>query len=203
MDKRLQDILNGQEQNYLFPFYWQHGDHHHRIPEQIQQIYDSGCRALCVESRPHPDFVGETWWRDMDVILAEAEKRGMKVWLLDDDKFPTGHAAGKIASEHPELGQWELIERHIDVVGPAPDSSIIIQTEDAENRFLGAYAYRRNADTLETCAYEPLNLSDKVNGNYITWDIPEGVWRVFTYYQSRTGGKRTTLTSSTPPRFGF
>ena len=97
MDKKLKDVINGDENNYLLPFYWQHGDHTHLIPKQIQRIYDSGCRAFCVESRPHPDFVGETWWRDMDVIFAEAQKRDMKVWLLDDDKFPTGHAAGMIA----------------------------------------------------------------------------------------------------------
>jgi len=130
MDRRLYDILNGREENYLFPFYWQRGDHTEKIPEQIQRIYDSGCRAFCVESRPHPDFVGESWWRDMDIILAEAEKRGMKVWLLDDDKFPTGHAAGMIAKKHPELRQWELIERHVDVVGPASDVSIIFDGED-------------------------------------------------------------------------
>ena len=108
MDERLNDILTGKGENYLLPFYWQHGDHTQLIPEQIQRIYDSGCRAICVESRPHPDFVGETWWRDMDVILAEAEKRGMKVWLLDDDKFPTGHAAGMIEKKYPHLRQWEL-----------------------------------------------------------------------------------------------
>ena len=69
----------------------------------------------------------------MDIILAEAEKRGMKVWLLDDDKFPTGHAAGWIAKRYPELRQWELVERHIDVVGPASDVSIIFDREDEAN----------------------------------------------------------------------
>ena len=189
MDKRLSDILNGKEDNYLYPFYWQRGDHTEKIPEQIQLIYDSGCRAFCVESRPHPDFVGEGWWRDMDIILAEAEKRGMKVWLLDDDKFPTGHAAGWIAKKYPELRQWELIERHIDVVGPASDVSIIFDREDEANIFIGAYAYKRNADYLETCAYDGICVSDRIKGNYLNWDIPEGVWRVFFYYKSRRGGR--------------
>ena len=35
MDKRLDDVLNGREGNYLFPFYWQRGDHRDRIPAQI------------------------------------------------------------------------------------------------------------------------------------------------------------------------
>ena len=59
MDTRLSDVLNGREDNYLFPFYWQRGDHRDRIPAQIARIFESGCRALCVESRPHPDFCGD------------------------------------------------------------------------------------------------------------------------------------------------
>lgn len=189
MDSRFYDILNGKEDNYLYPFYWQRGDHTAKIPEQIELIYASGCRAFCVESRPHPDFVGEGWWRDMDIILAEAEKRGMKVWLLDDDKFPTGHAAGWIAKKYPELRQWELIERHVDVVGPVADVSVIFEKENAENIFIGAYAYKRNADYLETCAYDGICVTDKIRGNYLHWDVPEGVWRVFFYYKSRKGGR--------------
>ncbi|MBO7659907.1 MAG: hypothetical protein J6T65_11460, partial [Clostridia bacterium] len=79
MNERLSDVLNGREDTYLLPFYWLHGDHHDTIPEEEERIYRSGCRAFCVESRTHRDFCGEGWWSDMDLILEEAEKRGMKV----------------------------------------------------------------------------------------------------------------------------
>jgi len=190
MDKKLYDVLRDKEDNYLFPFYWQHGNHTDRIPEQIQRIYDSGCKALCVESRPHPDFLGESWWRDMDIILEEAEKRGMKVWLLDDDHFPTGHAAGMIKKKYPELRQWELIERHVDVVGAAYDTSIIVDKDNDDNILVAAYAYKRRADNFESCiADTAVELTDKIHGNFLTWDIPEGVWRIFLYYKSRRGGR--------------
>ena len=100
MYTRLTDVLEGHEDNYLLPFYWQHGNHTERIPEQVKRIYDSGCRALCLESRPHPDFCGEGWWRDVDIIMEQAKKLGMKVWVLDDDRFPTGHANGGIEKKH-------------------------------------------------------------------------------------------------------
>jgi len=38
MDKKLQDVLNDNYGNYLYPFYWQRGDHTHLIPEQIERI---------------------------------------------------------------------------------------------------------------------------------------------------------------------
>lgn len=189
MDQRLQDVLHGQVENRLLPFFWQRGDHTARIPEQIQQIYDSGCRAFCVESRPHPDFVGDGWWRDMDVILAEAARREMQVWVLDDDHFPTGHAAGAIAREHPELRQWELVERHLDVAGPAPDTAVLVDEETEDHRLLGVYAYRRLPDDEETCTGEPVELTGHLHGHYLTWDVPDGIWRVFFYYHSRKGGR--------------
>ncbi|MBQ5354839.1 MAG: hypothetical protein IIU08_03110, partial [Clostridia bacterium] len=65
---RLNDVLTGKEDNYMLPFYWQHGDHTASIPEEVERIYQSGARAFCVESRPHRDFCGEGWWRDMDII---------------------------------------------------------------------------------------------------------------------------------------
>ena len=78
MDHRLHDILNGQEGNHLLPFLWMNEGYHDDLPGLIQQIYDSGARAFCVESRPHEGFCGPTWWDDMDLVLAEAQKRDMK-----------------------------------------------------------------------------------------------------------------------------
>lgn len=96
MNKRLQEVLEGQEQNYILPFLWQHGEEEQAIREEMARVHEAGIGAVCVESRPHPDFLGPKWWKDMDIIMEEARKRGMKVWILDDDHFPTGHAGGKV-----------------------------------------------------------------------------------------------------------
>ena len=187
MDKKLFDILNGKGENYLLPFYWQHGDHTDKIPEQIQTIYDSGCRAFCVESRPHPDFAGEGWWRDMDIILAEAKKRGMKVWLLDDDKFPTGHAAGIIASKYPDLRQWNIAERHVDICGPMKDGAVLASATGHEHMLIAAYAYKRHFDHDEICDLDGIDLTNNISNGYLYWDVPDGLWRIFFFYKTRQG----------------
>ena len=196
MDQRLQDVLHGQVNNRLLPFFWQRGDHTARIPEQIQQIYDSGCRAFCVESRPHPDFVGDGWWRDMDVILAEAARREMQVWVLDDDHFPTGHAAGAIAREHPELRQWELVERHIDLAGPASDTAILVDEESEDHRLLGIFAYRRLPDDEETCTGEPVELRCSLPAapppKKVRWFVSYSTLLYFMYYDILLQKKRDT-----------
>lgn len=79
---------------YIFPFFWLHGEEEEKLREYVNVIADANCGALCVESRPHPDFCGEKWWKDMDVIIDEAKKWDMKIWILDDSHFPTGFANG-------------------------------------------------------------------------------------------------------------
>lgn len=185
---RLDEVFSGRENNYLLPFYWQHGSHTERIPEQVQRIYDSGARAFCVESRPHKDFCGPGWWRDMDVIIAEAKKRDMKVWILDDDHFPTGHANGAFEEKYPELRQWMAKEYHVDVVGPMADAAFLVKLKP-EDEQLGAYALRRNNDEDQSCFGEAVNLTDNIRGSWLYWNVPEGVWRIFFYRKCRGGSR--------------
>jgi hypothetical protein len=186
MIRQLHDVLNNREANYLLPFYWQHGDHYDRIPAQIAAIAASGARAFCVESRPHKDFCGDGWWRDMDLILAEAGKRDMKVWVLDDNHFPTGNANGRIASHYPELRKWQLIERHVDVMGPMQDATILMDVPNDDHQLLGVFAYPRTGEG-EGIAPEPVELTANAKPPFLRWNIPEGCHRIFFLYKSRQG----------------
>ena len=184
MDQRLLEVLQGKEDSYILPFYWQHGTHPERIPHIMQKISECGIRAVCIESRPHPDFCGVSWWEDMDCILEEASKRDMQVWVLDDDHFPTGHANGQIEKRYPELRAWHLVETHLDFMGPAPESMSLVRKMDPEDELLSAYAYRRTGRGEEL---EPdfLPLSHCIRGNKLIWNVPEGCWRVFFLFRSR------------------
>ncbi|HDH7838907.1 TPA: hypothetical protein PJH80_005655, partial [Raoultella ornithinolytica] len=93
---KIREALSGNEGNHIFPFLWLHGnDGEEKIREYISAINSTGVKAICIESRPHPDFVGAQWWADVDIVLDECKKRAMKVWILDDSHFPTGYAAGE------------------------------------------------------------------------------------------------------------
>ena len=109
--------------NYIFPFLWMRGEEESVMREEMEKIYQCGIRAVCVEARPHPDFCGEGWWKDLDVILDEAKKRNMKVWILDDKHFPTGYANGLIETKYPERKKQYINYTTADVFG---DSQIIL-----------------------------------------------------------------------------
>lgn len=87
--------------NHIFPFLWMRGEEEQVLRTEIGKIYDSGIRSVCLEARPHPDYAGEQWWHDVDIVIDEAKKRGMTIWILDDAHFPTG-MANSAMKNHPD-----------------------------------------------------------------------------------------------------
>ena len=102
MSEKVKALLNGKGGNYIFPFFWQHGETEEVLRTYMRVIHEANIGAVCVESRPHPDFCGEQWWHDMDIILEEAKKYGMKVWILDRicQRSDERSAARVISSEY-------------------------------------------------------------------------------------------------------
>lgn len=212
MRDRLKEVLSGKEENYILPFFWQHGESAEKLREYMKVICDSGIRAVCVESRPHPDFVGPKWWEDMDVILEEAGKRDMKVWVLDDAHFPTGFCNGKIA-EHPEYGKVYLDHYTIDVMGPDPYASFLIQLEESEELVGVVAARRKTSRDVTYCGSEAdgsaeaewekaqgigspgeltkaVDVTEFVAGQTLFWPVPEGYWNVTVIKSTRKGTGR-------------
>ena len=101
--------MKGEHYGHIFPFLWVHGEDEATYRKMIGVIQDADIQSFCVEARPHPGFCTDTWWRDMDIILDEAEKRGMKVWILDDKHFPTGYANGGVETRPEELRRLSLL----------------------------------------------------------------------------------------------
>ena len=123
-NERIRQLLNGNTENHILPFFWQHGEDEATLREYMAVIDNCHIKAVCVESRPHPDFVGEKWWADMDVILDEARKRQMKVWILDDSHFPTGYANGAVEQAPFSLHRQNICYQGIPVKGKKADINV-------------------------------------------------------------------------------
>ena len=195
MYKRLQDSVLNKEDNYVLPFFWLKINHKDSIVQEMDNFVKCGVKSLCVEARPYPEFAKESWFNEMDVIMAEAEKRGLTVWVLDDDHFPTGHCAGEI-KKRPELRRWQIIERHIDVCGPMTDASLLVHDPikptvldpaSEEHKLIGIYMYKRDASGTGVSPENIVCLTDNVKDDFVYFDIPEGCHRVFFLYKSRAG----------------
>lgn len=203
--KKLKEVLENKQENYIFPLFWISGEEdEYLLREYMGKIYETGIRAVCVESRIHTDFMGEKWWRDMDVIMDEARKRRMKVWVIDDVHFPTGSANGKIISEHPDLMKKFLKIHQLDFVGPLKDASILVKWGSPGNRLsvdkkiefindkiIGIIAGRKTGENrIDSSTLRDVSSFEK-NG-VLYWDIPEGDWRIFILIETIYGGEKET-----------
>jgi len=58
VNKKIENLLQGKGNNYIFTFLWLHGEEEAVLREYMEAIHNSGIGAVCVESRPHPDYCG-------------------------------------------------------------------------------------------------------------------------------------------------
>ncbi|MBO7684385.1 MAG: hypothetical protein J6T51_06645 [Kiritimatiellae bacterium] len=78
------------------PLFWMHGDETEaRLREYVGRVAESGQGVLTIESRPHKDWMRDGWWRDVDIVLDECKKRGMKMMVFDDYWWPSQGMGGK------------------------------------------------------------------------------------------------------------
>ncbi|MDQ0222427.1 hypothetical protein [Streptococcus moroccensis] len=191
--------------NHFYPFFWQHGESEVVLRDYVSKIYQSGMRGVCIESRPHPDFVGDKWWRDLEIILEECQKREIKAWILDDSHFPTGYANGKIKEHYPQYRKQYLTYRRFDLVGPFEGARIdasqlkgrpweIGQTDIIE--VIGTYLVGRphnrteEGDPVDIC--QLYDISSRYKDDTIFLDIPKGDWSVFVIFSTYEGGEEST-----------
>lgn len=209
----IKNILNQKYDNHILPFVWLHGESEETIIEYIKKISESGIGAVCLESRPHPDFLGKKWWDDVEIIINECKKRGMKIWFFDDQHFPTGYAGGALQKpENKHLSKMFLNESQLDFVGPMQDTAITVKwaggnrqqtmsvgvendlqdsTSVVKNTILAVYAAPKT-EYKKVNENHIINLTKYVIDGVLYWDIPEGEWTIKTIYSTYDGGEEAT-----------
>lgn len=172
-------------QAHLLPFLWLRGEGAEAIRQGVKDIAQAGCGAVCAESRTHPDYLGESWWRDMEILTEACKEHGLVYYLLDDTHFPSGFANG--AAQGTPWQRMMMTERHMDVVGPRTGGYVLAQPDGAKETLVAVVAGRRTESHLREefvdlggwAVTDLVDLTDRVQDGLVQWDVPEGVWRVF------------------------
>ena len=101
------------------PLFWMHGtETEARLREMVGRVAESGQGILTIESRPHVDWMREGWWRDVDIVLDECKKRGLKMMVFDDYWWPSQSMGGKYPI--PEKYQCRDVKAAVYAIGAAP-----------------------------------------------------------------------------------
>ena len=100
--------------------------------------------------------------------MPEAEKRGMKLWILDDRKFPTGYANGGF-ERNPKHEKIYIAERHMDIMGPCKDGAVLVENFlQPDGKLLGILACPKpDTQTLNVSAEGVLDLTNSVKDGFV------------------------------------
>lgn len=76
-----------------------------RLCRQIDSMHKAGMGGFFMHSRYglKTEYLGDEWFECVSACIDHADKLGMKAYLYDEDRWPSGNAGGKITRTRPEL----------------------------------------------------------------------------------------------------
>ena len=108
------------------------------LRRQIGVMQEMGFGGFFMHSRVGlaTPYLSERWFECINACIDEAEKRGMKAWLYDEDRWPSG-AAGSLVTRDPKYRQRTLECRNIED-DPAPEQGDVwFRIRTGDQGFLG------------------------------------------------------------------
>lgn len=197
---------------YLFRF--SPGETVESVRARLQRTKELGYQQVIVTYSSGKGHIqvgfDEAYFSALDVLVEACRAETMPFWIPDFTCFPTGNPDNGL-EEHPELNKLFLDERHIDLCGPMPEAMLNMERvrsisfgkslhrfenhDLASRRELAVVACRLRANPNNAAApfleEDTLICLDAfVKDGFLTWDVPEGRWRVFTLFTTReTSGR--------------
>ena len=153
---------------YSLTFYWGWDGNVTKevMARDLDEFKSKNVQVVTLEpgyNMPNP-YLSAGWFEDVKTAVSLAKERNMKLYLVDEGKYPSGFAGGKIASETPDLRMKVL----------APDTVITLKQGEKlsiklSDKIISAAAF--NKITGESRVLE-------INNRILNWSAPEGEWQI-------------------------
>ncbi|HOX59334.1 MAG TPA: glycosyl hydrolase [Candidatus Paceibacterota bacterium] len=163
------------------PLLWLHGDESREHLEMyVGKVAEGGNGCFTTESRPHNDWLGEGWWRDLDICLNAAKRHNLQLWIFDEKWWPSQAVAGKVP---PRYAAKRLVAAAIEVEGPR-----LFESEDyGGHRYVAAIAGQVSADG-KIRGDTLFDLASHINKGKLSWQAPAGKWRILKFTHEQAPG---------------
>ncbi len=161
------------------PLFWLHGDEsRERLEMYLEKVAEGGNGCFTAESRPHKDWLGEGWYRDLKICLEAAKRLDLEMWIFDEKWWPSQMVAGRVP---PEYGSKTMKAEAVPAEGPRRFSA-----EGYGGRFfIGAVAGRDTGDGIDGASL--VDLAAHLRDGRLEWDVPAGRWQVMRFTWEFTG----------------
>jgi len=212
--------LQGKQTNYMAPFIGISGtDSYETVLEKFRDFRDMGIYSATLQYSsgvPNNNSIGlspfdDRYFNTLRYMSRACRELGMTYWVQDAAPFPTGAANGRfLEAPWDELAKVYLEERHTLVQGPLTDAVLLAENYATLSRgdslYVGGGSLRPNkllyivampvdAPTDEYPTFDGSRAIDLTAGydptdGTLLFSLPEGYWRVFFLYETRTGGRK-------------
>ncbi len=163
------------------PLFWLHGD---ETPETLRRyvgkVAEGGNGSFTAESRPHNDWLGAGWWRDLDICVAEARRHNLEMWIFDEKWWPSQTVANQVP---PQYAAKKLAGTFVEVTGPQRFEAAGYRGE----RYLAAVAGRVDGEG-KIIGETLLDLARYNQAGTLRWAVPKGKWRVLKFAHEQAPG---------------
>ncbi len=170
------------------PLFWLHGDDSpERLKMYVGKVAEGGNGCFTAESRPHSDWMGPGWYRDLAICLEAAKRHNLKMWIFDEKWWPSQGVAGTVPRRYAAK---RLKAIAVDVEGPRAWEA----ADFGGKRFVAALAGRVTAQhKIEGDSL--VDLASHIGDGKLSWQVPAGKWRImkFTHVQARALGQNGQL----------
>ena len=100
-----ENFVNVSKEYSIAPlWFWNDDLKPENLKWQMKEMYDKGVYEVVISSRLGIaiDYLSEEWFDRIETVVKYAEQLGMKIWLYDEDNWPSGYAGGKVLEENPD-----------------------------------------------------------------------------------------------------
>ncbi len=165
------------------PFWFWNGDMEEaEIDRQLQEMQAKGVNEAFIHARRGLTipYLSELWFARIGFTLKKASEYGMRMWLYDEDNWPSGYAGGRVLKADPDCRSKNLAR----VVVPA-DADLTIP----EGKLVAALAVMEDGRTLDvTESFGTAGVSP-ASGSGVAGEtpaLPSGVKEI-TFFMERYG----------------
>lgn len=165
------------------PLFWLHGDDNEtpeRLGHMLEKVAEGGNGCFTAESRPHKDWLGPGWYRDLGVCLDKAKKLDLQMWIFDERWWPSQSIGGKVP---PRYAAKSLLAESVDIAGPKHFEAAGYGGE----RSIATVAGRLN-DSGKIEGATLVDLAPFIKGGKLAWKAPEGRWKVMRFSHKLASG---------------
>src|SRR5664279_334965 len=173
--------LPPEARRHTGPLFWLHGDDsRERLEMYVGKVAEGGNGAFTTESRPHTDWLGEGWWRDLGICLEAAKRQNLQMWIFDEKWWPSQAVAGKVP---PRYAAKRLQATTVELEGPRA-----FEAEGYDgDKYVAAVAGQVNAEgKIEGNTL--VDLGSSIREGKLHWQAPAGKWRIMKFTHTQAPG---------------